>query len=96
MRICGNVPIRVVDRHIDRDGASDRLDPIDELEEFFVGVMAILIGNRRIERQVDRQKAMPLHVVDELGLRQVVLRCLIGFSQLGVCGNRGCPLRAAR
>ncbi len=86
MGIGGNMSVGVVDRHIDGDGATDRFDPVDELEQFFVCVVAILIGNGRVERQVNRQQAMPLHVLNELGFRQVVLGCLVGFTQFSVGG----------
>ena len=62
VRVLRNVPIRGVDRNIDRDGPAHGLDPVNELEKFFVSVMAILVGHGRIERQIDGQEAVPLHI----------------------------------
>jgi hypothetical protein len=49
--------------------------------------VAILIGHGRIERQIDGQEAVPLHITDELGIGQVVLRRLARLAQLGVSRN---------
>ena len=59
------------------------LDRVDELEELLVGVVAVLVGDGRVERQVDRQQAVPLHVV-ETGVGQIVLRRLSGLPQFAV------------
>jgi hypothetical protein len=67
------VPVRQVDRHVDRDGSAHGLDPVNELEEFLVGVVAILIGHGRIERQINGQQAVPLYIADELGIGQIVI-----------------------
>ena len=55
-----------LDGDIDRDRTAHRFHAIDEPEQFLVRVMAVLVRHRRVERQIDRKQAMPLHVVDEL------------------------------
>ena len=84
VRILRDMAVLNVDGNVDRDRPAHGFDVIHKLKEFFVRVVTVLVGHGWVERQVDRQQTMPLHIVDELRFGHVELRLLPFLSQFAI------------
>ena len=84
VRIFRDMAVLCFDGNVDRDRPTHGFDVIHKLKELLVRVVTVLVGHGWVERQVDRQEAMPLHIVDELRLGHVELRLLPFLSQFAI------------